>query len=256
MNIAVITGASSGLGLESAKQIDSIYTYKLDEIWLISRRIGKMEALAADLKHKVRIFAIDVSDKNALNEYNTSLKELSPNILMLVNAAGCGYYGNFCDNTIEDINSTIDTNCNGLVNITYISIPYVVSGGRIIQFASASAFMPQQSFAVYAASKSFVLSFSRALNEELKSRNISVTVACPGPVKTEFMNLASKYKKASLMKTLVAAKPSSTVHTIIYDSYKRKAVSVPTGTMKVIRLISKLFSHSLLLNLLSKVKKK
>ena len=83
----------------------------------------------------------------------------------------------------------VDVNCKSLVYMTSLCLPYLAEGGRILQFASAAAFVPQPGFAVYAASKAFVLSYSRALNKELRPRRIAVTAVCPGPVKTEFFQV-------------------------------------------------------------------
>lgn len=144
-------------------------------------------------------------------------------------------------------------NCESLCAVTRMVLPYMPHNSRIIQFASAAAFLPQPDFAVYAATKSFVLSYSRALGEELRDRDIYVTAVCPGPVKTEFFDLAETTGQIPLYKRLVMANSRHVVRKALNDSILGRPVSVYGLTMKAFRLLSKIAPHSLLLSIMRKL---
>ena len=133
----------------------------------------------------------------------------------------------------------VDINCRALTAVTHIVLPYITKKGQIIQMASSAAFMPQPGFAVYAASKSYVLSFSRALGCELKGRDISVTAVCPGPVKTEFFDIAETYEAVRLYKKLTMAKADKVVYQALVDAKHGRSVSVYGPLMKGFRVLAK-----------------
>lgn len=189
MKIAVITGASSGIGREFAVQIARKYG-KLDEIWLVARRKDLMQELEKHLRVPVRIFAMDLADDTDLHQFKEYLEEYNPDIKLLVNCAGFGKIGRIDSQDVIEQGNMIDVNCRALTIFTGLCLPYISTHSRIINIASAAAFSPQPNFAVYAATKAYVLSYSRALNVELKDRQITVTCVCPGPVDTEFFNIA------------------------------------------------------------------
>ena len=169
MRTAVVTGASSGMGKEFVRQLG--YFYKdLDEIWVIARRKERLEALKKESLVPVRIFEGDLLKKPVYKEYHRALKELCPDVRMLVNAAGFGKSGSFTDIAREGKKfqtDMVDLNCRALTRMTQMTIPWMGRGSRIVNLASAAAFCPQKDFAVYAATKAYVLSFSRALGSEL-----------------------------------------------------------------------------------------
>ncbi len=248
-NIIIVTGASSGMGKEFVKQIDLKFP-NVDEIWLIARRKENLDKLAASCKHICRVLAYDLCDKQAQEELKILLAKMQPQIILLVNSAGYGILGPFC---MEDAKwmkeqiGMVELNCQSLTAITYICIPYMKQGGRIIQLSSSAAFVPQPKFAVYAATKSYVLSFSRALNEELRHRVISVTAVCPGPVNTEFFERAEKGSDTLFIKKLIMAKPQKVVKKALLDSKNRKEVSVYSIPIQVFYLVSKILPHKLML---------
>ena len=187
MKIAVITGASSGMGRDFAKKIENDFT--LDEIWLIARRKERLLELSKELKTKTRILSYDLTDKVAIEEYKSLLSETKPDVELLVNAAGFGVFGGFEKND-EKQSEIILLNNQSLVHVTYTTLPYMKSGSSIINLGSNSSWQPVPYIAVYGASKAFVLSFSRALSMELKPRGIKVLCVCPGWIKTEFFDRA------------------------------------------------------------------
>lgn len=242
MKIAMITGASSGFGREFVRQIDSLYK-ELDEIWVIARRVERLHELQSRTMTKLRVFGGDLLEEEIYQEISEALSDENPNIRMLVNAAGFGKTG-----TVEEIDEKtqlemIDTNCRSLTRMTKICLPYLTKGSRVVNIASAAAFCPQPSFAVYAATKSYVLSFSRALRAELEDREIYVAAVCPGPAKTEFFDIAGM--SANILKKMTMAQPEKVVKQALIDAKNRKEISVYGGAMKGARVLTKIIPHKI-----------
>ena len=247
MKIAVITGASSGIGREFVRQVGYFY-HSLDEIWVIARRKERLESLRKECRVPLRIFDGDLLKKQVYRQYHSGLKEKKPDIRMLVNAAGFGKSGTFSEIASEDKKlqpDMIDLNCRALTRMIQLSLPRMSKGSRIINLASAAAFCPQNGFAVYAATKAYVLSLSRALSSELRSRGIIVTAVCPGPVDTEFFQVSGELTDP--LKKLTMAKAPAVVHKALKDSRKRREVSVYGASMKAARIGARLLPHRLIL---------
>lgn len=234
MNIAIITGASSGMGMEFARQIDS-QLCKTDEIWLLARRKEPMKVLAESMKIKTRAIGIDITNEKELKQFAEVLAISDSKITMLVNCAGTGHHGAFSEQDDEEITAMLRLNIMALTKLTKICLPYMRKGSRIVQFASGAAFVPQADFAVYASTKAYVYSFSRALNKELKWRGISVTVVCPGPVDTPFLEHAyGDISQMNRLKRLTTASAECVVKTAIEDCKRGKTVSVCGLPMKAL----------------------
>lgn len=249
MNIAVITGASSGLGEEFALQIDSLF-HNLDEIWLIARRKERMEELAKVLSAKAKVVQLDVADEKQMQLFQEVLAIASPTIRILVNCAGFGLLGAFEKLSAVEQVGMVRVNCEGLTRMTHLCLPYMKKNSRIIQLASSAAFLPQINFAVYAATKSYVLSFSRALGEELRSRQIYVTAVCPGPVKTEFFDIAERYGQTLAVKKMTEISADRVVRDALRASYQKKEMSVCSLPIQAFLIISKLLPHSMILRIM------
>lgn len=188
MRIAVITGASSGMGKEFVLQLDA--QQEFDELWLIARREDRLVEIGKQTRAKVRALALDLCQREALETYKALLAEHSPDVAVLVNGSGFGRFGAFTEIDLESQERMITLNASALMSMTYMTLPYMKAGGQIYQIDSQSAFQPVPYIGVYGATKAFVLSFSRSLNVELKSRGIRVMAICPGWVKTEFFDHA------------------------------------------------------------------
>lgn len=241
MNIAIISGASSGIGFEIAKEIDLLC---LDEIWLISSSEQKLLKASEYLKTKTRIFALNLAKNDAIDIISSALFEQKPNVKYLVCSAGVGYNGNFEEIDLKQISNMTDINVRALTELTACALPYINEGGKIIEIASSSGFMPQPSFAVYAATKAYVISFSRGLKQELLKKKISVTAVCPGPVDTPFfsgLENVKEYKKKYAVSPEMVAKKS------MLASKKNKALCIPTFSMKMVHLASKIIPTSIIL---------
>ncbi|MBE5939882.1 MAG: SDR family NAD(P)-dependent oxidoreductase [Lachnospiraceae bacterium] len=248
-SIAIITGASSGMGKEFAKQIDARFI-SIDEIWVVARRKDRLEALKTQLATPVRILDYDICKDESIDKINELLASENIRIKMLVNNAGMGLIGNFHTSAdFEQIN-IIDLNIRALTKLTKICLPYMSYNGRIINIASSAAFLPQPGFAVYAASKSYVLTFSRALARELKDEYIYVTAVCPGPVETEFFEVAEKDNALVWYKKFFMAKSKNVVKKALDDSMARKHVSVYGRSMRIFRILCKIIPHEIIIKLI------
>ncbi|MFA9375680.1 MAG: SDR family NAD(P)-dependent oxidoreductase [Lachnotalea sp.] len=237
MRIAIVTGASSGIGEEFVKQIAQFSN--IDEIWVIARRKTNLEILSSTLKKNIRIISMDLCVQDNLDKLKKNMFQEMPDIKLLVNCAGYGIRKKFVEGTYEEELGMIDINCKSLTAITYICLPYMHKNSRIIQMASAAAFLPQAGFAIYSASKSYVLSFSRALNKELKNKCIYVTAVCPGPVDTEFFAISDSGRTMPLYKQIFLAKVDQVVKKALRDSYNKKNISVYGFYIKILRVITR-----------------
>lgn len=252
MKIAIVTGASSGMGREAVIQIADRFS-GIEEIWAVARREDRLKELALRVPVRLRIFPLDLKVDNELQKLSDALREEKPEVKWLVNGAGFGKIGMVEELPPEDETGMVELNCKALCAVTREVLPYMTKNSRILQFASSAAFLPQPKFAIYAATKSFVLSYSRALNEELKSREIYVTAVCPGPVRTEFFDIAETTGRIPLYKCLVMADPRKVVRLAIRDCMMGKTVSVYGPFMKGFRLMCKLLPHGLVLRMLRMV---
>lgn len=253
MNIAIITGASSGLGREFAKQVGNVFS-KIDVIWLVARRKDRLEELGRELDKPIKVIPLDLTEEMGLDVFQELLQQENPAIRILINCAGFGMMGDFKDGEYAEQLGMIDLNCKALTALTHMCIPYMKKNSRIIQLASSAAFMPQPGFAVYAASKSFVLSFSRALGAELRKQHIYVTAVCPGPVATEFFQIAEKRGSTLLIKKMTMVLPQEVVKAALWACYKKKSVTVYSLWIQLFRVLTKMVPHTILVNLSSLVK--
>lgn len=237
MKIAVVTGASSGIGKEFVLQISRLYK-NLEEIWVMARRTENLEELKKQISIPIRIFDGDMQRDYIFERLEKELERRKANIRMLVNAAGYGKVGLFSQIGQREQLGMITLNCQALTKMSLICLPYLTNGSRIINIASSAAFAPQPGFAVYAASKSYVYSFSQALWAELCPRGILVTVVCPGPVDTEFFQRSGKLPNP--FKDSLKAAPEQVVRKALLDSVKKRRVSVYGLSMKCARGAAKL----------------
>ena len=184
MSIAIVTGASSGIGAEFCRRLDE---KGLDCIWMIARRTELLQNISSTLDTPTRIFSVDLSDRESLSSFNSLIEKEGPSISYLVNCAGLGKFGKTWEISDESTLSMIDLNITALVEITRTCIPFMKKGGHIIEFCSESAYIPLYELNVYASTKAFVRHFCGGLRHELKDREVSVTEVSPGWVQTDFI---------------------------------------------------------------------
>lgn len=207
--IAIVTGASSGLGREFARQIDLLQ--QVDELWLLARNAEALEKTGATLSTPFLAIAGDLADPATIEKVAGRLDKEQPQVMYLVNAAGFGKFGNWQTITDEDAASMIDLNCRSLVAMTRTCLAHMPRGSHVIQVASAAAFVPLPHMNVYAASKAFVLRYARALRWELRGSGITVTALCPTWVKTNFEKVARTSGGGNDVGRLLGAQEASTV---------------------------------------------
>ncbi len=251
--IAVVTGASSGMGREFFKKLDE--NENLDEIWVIARRLNRLEELKEGAKTPVRVIACDLTDNQSLKEYKDLLEKEKPEIKILANCSGYGKFGHTDVVSLEDSLGMIDLNCKALVSVTDISLPYMAKNSHVVQLCSLSSFQPVPYLNVYAATKAFVLSYSRGLNAELKSRKIHVMAVCPGWVETEFFLRAETSQKDAITYFNKVYKAKDVIDTAYKDMYKLKQVSIHGFMIKAQVLLVKLLPHSIVMKIWLKQQK-
>ena len=248
MNIAIVTGASSGMGREFALQLSEYI--KVDEIWVIARRLDALESLKNEVSVPVRPLPLDLCDACSFDTLQKLLETEKPNIKLLVNAAGFGKFGAYHKVSLRDESRMIDLNCKALVLMTRLCIPYMEAGSHILQLDSLSAFQPVPYITTYGATKAFVLSYSRAMNRELKSKGIRMMAMNPGWVKTEFFNHAFQTNgdnEVQYFDRLYEAKDC--VATGLKDLYRsKKDYSIHGFPVRMQVRLVKLLPHSLVMN--------
>lgn len=253
MKIAVITGASSGMGREFVLQLTAQQAF--DEVWLIARRKEKLEQLAQELDVPARIVALDLTSNAAFDEYAALLKAQEPQISVLVNASGYGKFEAFTNIKLEEQLEMIDLNDKALVAITYLSLPYMSRGSLVYQIGSLSSFQPVPYISVYGATKAFVLSFTRAVNAELHHTGIRMMAVCPGWVKTEFFDRAVTDESViTYYNKFFTAE--QVVRRALKDMKKGKDVSVVGPSIRAQVLLTKLLPHRLVMKIWLKQQKK
>ncbi|MGN1166758.1 MAG: SDR family NAD(P)-dependent oxidoreductase [Lachnospiraceae bacterium] len=237
MRIALITGASSGIGREFARQIPKLYK-DLDAVWLVARRTDRLKQLESELDIPVQIFDGDLTRDYIYERIENELSRKRADIRMLVNCAGYGKAGIFRGSDEKSQLGMIDLNCRALTKMIHVCLPFFSGGSRIINLASAASFSPQPGFAVYAASKSYVKSLSYALGAELNERGIYVTCVCPGPVDTEFFERSGELPGKE--KLLKKAPVEKVVHKALLDAARKRKSSVYGFSMQSVRIGTKI----------------
>lgn len=187
-NVALITGASSGIGKELAK----IHAAKGNDLVIVARRAEELNSLKKELEHnfsvKVEVFPADLMKKDAAIEIFQFVNDRNIQIDYLINNAGLGGYGKFHERELTKEREMIQLNISALVDLTHLFLPGMIerNKGKILNTASTAGFLPGPLQTVYYATKAFVVSFSQGVAHEVRGHEITVTALCPGPVKTGF----------------------------------------------------------------------
>ena len=256
MNIAIVTGASSGMGREFVLQLSKYVP--VDEIWAIARRTDALESLQKSSPVPVRPISLDLCREESFAALQQLLETAKPNIRLLVNGAGFGKFGSYHHIHMEDECRMIQLNCTALVRMTRLALPYMHAGSHILQLDSLSAFQPVPYLNTYAATKHFVLAYSRGLNRELKSAGIRCMAMNPGWVKTEFFDHAFQTNSSNEVQYFNHLyEAEDVVATGLRDLYKsRKDYSVHGLPIKLQVLLVKFIPHSIVMNIWQKQQKR
>lgn len=253
-DIIVVTGASSGMGKEFVLQIAK--KQSADEIWVIARRVERLKALSELVDVKIVPIEMDLADLEQIKQYRQKLEEEKPNVKILANCAGFGKLEHYENVPLDTHLNMIDVNCKACLCMIDYTLPFMREGAKIMNLVSASAVQPVPYLNVYAATKSFMLSYSRSLNRELSYRKIKVLAVCPYWVQTEFFDRAIKPEsKTVVINYGVMYQAKDVIKKAIKDLYGKKDVSVYGATNKLQQFAVKLLPHTLVMRIWEKRQK-
>ena len=245
---ALITGASSGIGLDMAKYLATMKC----ELILVARDKAKLEKIQESLPTKVTIIVADLSNEQKVKELYVLTK--NEKIDILINNAGFGIFGNFTETDVNKELEMIDTNIKAVHLLTKFFVKDMEKNnfGYILNVASSAAFQPGPLMATYYATKSYVYQLSAALYYEQKKKktNVHVSVLCPGPVDTNFNNVAGVKFGVKPLKSTYVAKYA------IDKMFKNKLVIIPGFTMKCARFFGRFVPTKIMLSMAYKIQKK
>lgn len=246
MKVGIVTGASSGMGKWFSIYIPMFFP-EIEEMWLIGRNVSRLEKVARHVKIGTKIIAVDLLEDNGIAKINELLTEYKPDVRVFVNSAGTGVLGDFTRISSAEAEEMIGINCMVPTKLMHMVLPYMRRNSRLINMASGAAFVCQPGFAVYAASKAYILSLSDALSKELRRQGIYVTAVCPGAVNTPFINKAEKYNKVRWFKRFIMANERCVVHLALWDSKKKRTRSIYGIYMILFSFLCKVLPLKLLL---------
>ncbi len=236
--VAIITGATGGIGEEFVRALID----EVEQIWAVGRSDDKLALLQKKYGEKVIPCKADLSNKDDIFDLCKKIENDKPQIKYLVNNAGIAKMAPIADFTLEEISDTIEINAKAATLISRAAIPFMTSGSFILNISSASSFQPNPYIALYSASKSHLLSFTRSLNFELK--DVTCTAVCPGWVDTKMLIKMSGGKKVDYPGIVPA---SRVVQVALSDAKKGKDVSVCSGYNKFLRFYSKIMPHKIVM---------
>jgi len=240
------------MGREFVLRLDKEEAF--DEIWVIARREGLLAELQSETRAKIKVVSLDLTKSESIETYAELLATEKPNVKVLVNASGFGRFGAFTDVPLDVQLEMIDLNSKALVAMTYRTLPYMQAGAQVYQLCSLSSFQPVPYIGVYGASKAFVLSFSRALNVELKAKGIRVMAVCPGWVATKFFDRAVTDDTITYYNRFYT--PEQVITRALRDMKKGKDVSICGKQIRAQVLLTKLLPHRLVMKIWCKQQKK
>ncbi len=245
--LAIVTGASAGLGTEFARQIAREFP-EIDSFWLIARRQEKLDALARQLPGKnVVCLPLDLCDTASFALLRKKLEAERPQVGLLVNNAGCGMLGMLGEVSDASQQRMIDLNVRAMTLMTNLVLPFMPRGGKIINVSSIASFCPNPRMTVYSASKAYVSAFTGGLADEAKPNGITVTAVCPGPMKTEFLDVAHITGNSKTFQTLPYCEPEAVVRGTLRAAKRGRTFYTPRAFFKFYRFVAKLTPMKLMI---------
>lgn len=248
MNIAVITGASSGLGIEYLKNICERYP-DIQQIWIVARRKDRLEKIASEYPDKNIIpVEFDLTQYESYDKFNQLLVEAKANIKIFVNNAGYGVLGNVGELDYIKQTGMVDLNCRALTALTAIALRFMEAGSFIVNVCSIASFCPNPRMSVYSATKAYVKSFSRAVRFENRKNGINILAVCPGPMNTEFLSVAGINGNSKTFEMLPYSNPVTVAAKSLIAAEKGRAIYTPGAFYKFYRFLAKIAPHSILMH--------
>ncbi len=250
MRTAIITGASSGLGVEFVRLLTAAFP-DIESVWLIARRRERLEELAAQYCAglDVNVLPLDLCDEAAFTVLRFELESKKPDVRLLVNNAGCGYLGNVGETDADSQTRMTKLNVTALTAMTDAVLPYMGRGARIINMSSIASFCPNARMTVYSSTKAYVSSFTRGLSEEVRARGIRVTAVCPGPMATEFLDIGGIAGNSKMFATLPYCDPEKVAAGAYAAAIAGHTFYTPKLFYKAYRVLAKIIPHSLLVKM-------
>jgi len=250
MKIAVITGASSGLGRELAVSAAGNFP-GIDVFWLIARNEGRLQETAKLIEpEKAEIIPLDLSKVSSLGLLEEKLKNEKPEIGLLINDAGVCFMDNLGEGSLSEQLQMVDLNVRALMALTHLCIPYIANGGKIINISSIAGFCAIPRMSVYSSAKAFVNTLSRALTEELRPRKISVTCVCPSPMDTPILVTGNLKGRSKKFDSLPTCDPRKVADGAIRACLRGRAMFTPRLFNKLVRTLAKLLPAALMVKLM------
>lgn len=251
--IAIITGASSGLGKEFLKALLP-KSGGLDEIWIIARRLDRLTEYAAEYAEytsaEIKPISLDLTNIASFDELDGMLKTAEADVRVLINNAGCGVLGNVDEMPAAGQIRMVDLNVRALTAVAAIVVKYMSRGSYMINTCSIASFAPNPRMTVYSSTKAYVLSFTKGLHAELKPKGINALAVCPGPMRTEFLDVAGiSGGKSKTFETLPYCDPESVAVHAVKSAQKGKCVYTPKAFFKFYRVLAKILPHNLVMKI-------
>ena len=246
MKVAIITGASAGLGREFLKAIPKAFP-DIEEYWLIARRKDKLLEASKDVPRQCRILPLDLTADESYAKLEQALDEQQPDVRLLVNNSGCGYLGNVGEGGLSRQTQMIELNLKGLTAVTHLVIPYMKKGAHIVNVSSIASFCPNPRMTVYSATKSYVTAFSFGIGEELKEKGVTSTAVCPCPMDTDFIQLGGIKGHSKTFDVLPYCEPAKVAKGALSAAKKGRSVYTPTAFYKLYRFIAKVAPTKLMM---------
>lgn len=250
----LITGASSGIGLELAK----LFAKRGFNLVLTSSNAQKLELAKKELGNCPGIVITipkDLAQPNAARQLYQQVRNSGFSVDILINNAGFGIYGRFSEQLLERNAELIQLNCTALTQLTHLFLPEMIKNksGKIMNVASIAGFFPGPLMASYYASKAYVLSFSLALANELEGSGISVTALCPGATSTEFEKTAGAEKSGLFKRGTMSAR--KVAHIGYKGLMKNKKVVIPGIKNKLLVFATRFLLRSIIVKMVRKIQK-
>ena len=248
MSIAILTGASAGLGQSFFRSLVARHP-DLTGIWLIARRRERLEAMAEGCPIPVTVIPADLTDPAVYDQLWDKLKADGVRVKILINNAGLGELDNVIDSNWATQSRMVDLNCRALTAVTTVVLPYMERGGFVLNVCSIASFCPNTRMTVYSSTKAYVMSFTKGLREELKPHGINTLAVCPGPMKTEFLDVANIGERSKMFQTLPYSDPDKVADRALVLAGKGRCVYTPKLLFKFYRLLAKLAPHCILMKI-------